>query len=332
MSGSSPIAVTLGEPAGVGPEIIAAAWQRRNDNSLPPFFWLGSTEALRAQGVSVPVAEIAAPEEVAAAFGKGLPVLPRTLPAPVVPGRPDRANAPAIIAAIEEAVSLVTGGRATALVTAPIQKSTLRAAGFEAPGHTECLARLAGRPAEDAVMMLTIPGLRVVPLTIHVPLARVPVLVTAARLRHVAEILHRALRQDFGIAEPRIAVAGLNPHAGEAGVMGDEEECIIAPAIAALRTAGLDIRGPLSADTMFHAEARAGYDAALCMYHDQALIPLKTLDFHGGVNITLGLPFVRTSPDHGTALALAASGKARPDSLIAAIRMAADIAARRRMT
>ncbi len=329
MAASAPIAVTLGEPAGVAPEIVAAAWRRRETEKLPPFFWIGAPEALRAHGVDVPTAEIATPEAAIDAFADALPVLARPLGGPVTPGRPQAATASAVIAAIEEAVALLRSGRAAAMVTAPIQKSALHAAGLEGPGHTEFLARLAGRPVEDAVMMLAVPGLRVVPLTVHVPLAQVPALITAERLRHVARILVHALARDFAVARPRIAVAGLNPHAGEAGAIGEEETRILIPAIASLRTEGLDIRGPLAADTLFHADARTGYDAALCMYHDQALIPLKTIDFFRGVNITLGLPFVRTSPDHGTALDIAGSGRARPDSLIAAIRTAAEMAARR---
>ncbi len=325
-----PIAVTLGEPAGVAPEIVAAAWRRRDADALPPFFWIGAPEALRAHGVEVPIAEIAEPAAAIGAFADALPVLTRPLGGLVTPGRPQAATASAVIAAIEEAVALVQAGHAAAVVTAPIQKTALYAAGFKAPGHTEFLARLAARPVEDAVMMLAVPGLRVVPLTVHVPLAHVPALITAERLRHVARILAHALVRDFALARPRIAVAGLNPHAGEAGTMGEEETRILIPAIAALSTEGLDIRGPFAADSMFHDDARARYDAALCMYHDQALIPLKTIDFFRGVNVTLGLPFVRTSPDHGTALDIAGSGRARPDSLIAAIRMAAEMAARRR--
>ncbi len=330
MAAPAPIAVTLGEPAGIAPEIVAAAWRRRDAEKLPPFFWIGAPAALYAHGVEVPIAEIATPATAIDAFSDALPVLARPLGGPVTPGRPQAATASAVIAAIEEAVALVEAGGAAAMVTAPIQKSALYAAGFEVPGHTEFLARLAGRPVEDAVMMLAVPGLRVVPLTVHVPLMQVPALVTAERLRHVARILAHALVRDFAIARPRIAVAGLNPHAGETGTIGDEETRVLIPAIDALRLEGLEIRGPLAADTMFHAEARSTYDAALCMYHDQALIPLKTVDFFGGVNITLGLPFVRTSPDHGTALGIAGRGRARPDSLIAAIRTAAEMAARRR--
>jgi 4-hydroxythreonine-4-phosphate dehydrogenase len=244
------------------------------------------------------------------------------------PGRPNPADAPAILGAIQTAVRDVSNGFAAALVTNPVQKESLYRAGFHHPGHTEYLAELAGAGSAP-IMMLVCPGLRVVPVTIHLALRRAIETLSSAAILHAGRITDAALRRDFGIGSPVLAVAGLNPHAGEAGSLGREEIEIIEPAVAELRAAGIDVRGPLPPDTMFHAEARSAYDAALCMYHDQALIPIKTIDFHGGVNVTLGLPFVRTSPDHGTALAIAGRGTARPDSLIAALRLAAEMAARR---
>ena len=257
-----------------------------------------------------------------------LAVLPVPFAAPALPGRPDPANAPGVVAAIDRAVALVMSGAAGAVVTAPISKAVLKAgAGFAHPGHTEYLAHLAG--GADVAMMLAAPGLRVVPATIHIPLAQVPAALTPAVLERAIRITRTALIRDFAIPAPRIAVAGLNPHAGESGTMGREEIEVMIPVLDRLRAEGFDLSGPLPADTMFHPEARARYDAAVCAYHDQALIPLKTLDFHGGVNVTLGLPFVRTSPDHGTAFDIAGRGLARPDSLIAALRLADELARRR---
>ncbi|HYS45136.1 MAG TPA: 4-hydroxythreonine-4-phosphate dehydrogenase PdxA, partial [Rhizomicrobium sp.] len=241
-----------------------------------------------------------------------------------IPGKPDSANGAAIIEAIEIAVATCLSGEAAALVTAPIHKEALRAAGFGFPGHTEFLAHLTG--ARRAVMMLASGKLRVVPLTVHMPIAEVPKAISKQAVFETGEIILTALRRDFGILNPRLAVAGLNPHAGEEGVLGGEDGSVIAPAVAALAARGFAVKGPLSADTMFHDEARKTYDAALCMYHDQALIPIKSLSFWDGVNVTLGLPIVRTSPDHGTALDIAGTGKADPRSMIAAIRMAADMA------
>src|SRR6202043_3768963 len=266
---------------------------------------------------------------------EGPPLSRRALPPPPLalnfrpqPGPPTPADAPAILGAIQTAVRDVSNGCAAALVTNPIQKESLYRAGFHHPGHTEYLAELAGA-GETPVMMLVCPTLRVVPVTIHLSLSRAIETLSSAAILHAGRITDAALRRDFGVGSPVLAVAGLNPHAGEAGSLGREEIEIIEPAVAELRAAGIDVRGPLPPDTMFHAEARSAYDAALCMYHDQALIPIKTIDFHGGVNVTLGLPFVRTSPDHGTALAIAGRGTARPDSLIAALRLAAEMAARR---
>jgi len=332
-----PLALSQGDPAGIGLDIAIAAWSQRRARSVPPFALFGDPRAVSARartlGRPLSIAEIADAAEASAAFAKRLPVVPIAHAERVVAGRPSAANAPAVIAAIEQATSAVVRGKARALVTLPIAKGWLKGAGFRHPGHTEFLAELAGRhyPGEHhfPVMMLVAEELRVVPLTIHVPLKEVFGLLTAERITRSVRIMHRSLVADFGIAAPRIAVAGLNPHAGEDGTMGSEEKDVIAPAVATLRAEGLDVRGPHSADTLFRPEARCRYDAALAMYHDQALIPLKTLAFDHGVNVTLGLPFVRTSPDHGTAFDIAGSGAASPESLIAALKLAADLAARR---
>ena len=327
-----PLAVTMGEPAGIGGEIALKAWlDRRKD--VPAFYMIDDPERLaaldRRLGWLVPVRSIDAPDRAAAIFDKALPVLPIGMPVCGQPGRPDPADAPAILGAIETAVGDVRSGRAAALVTNPIHKDSLYRAGFHHPGHTEYLAELAGTGVTP-IMMLVCPGLRVVPVTIHLPLRRAVEILSTAAIIGAGRITEAALRRDFGLAAPVLAVAGLNPHAGEGGSLGREEIDIVGPAVAELRAAGIDARGPLPPDTMFHLEARHRYDAALCMYHDQALIPIKTIDFYGGVNVTLGLPFVRTSPDHGTAFAIAGRGSARADSLIAALRLAAEMAARRR--
>lgn len=329
-----PLVMTMGEPAGVGGELALMAWdaRARKGAAVPPFVVIDDPARLSALaerlGMDVPVLPVNGPEEAAAVFGRALPVLPLALPAPVVPGRPDPANGPAVIAAIDRAVDLVQARRAGAVVTNPIQKSSLYAAGFRHPGHTEYLAHLAGLETEP-VMMLAAAGLRVVPVTIHVSLRDALDRLTAAAIVHCGRVTAAALVRDFGIAAPRLAVAALNPHAGEDGAMGREEIDIIAPAVAALRAEGIDAGGPRPADTLFHAAARARYDAVLCMYHDQALIPLKTVDFDTGVNVTLGLPFIRTSPDHGTATDIAGTGRANPSSLMAALGMAEAMAARR---
>ena len=326
---ATPVVLTPGEPAGIGAEIALKAWQCP---AMPVFFLIDDPERVRqcgrSAGLDVPVVAIAGPGEATSAFQHGLPVLGRRFPVPVTPGQPDPANAGTVIDAIREAVELVCAGSAAAVVTNPIQKHSLHCAGFPYPGHTEFLAALAG--AARAVMMLASPTLRVVPVTIHEPIRKVPDLLDRDLIVETARITAQALARDFAIPAPRLAIAGLNPHAGEAGSIGSEDAEIIAPAVAALCADGLAVTGPLAADSMFHAAARAQYDAALCMYHDQALIPIKTLDFWGGVNVTLGLPFVRTSPDHGTGLDRAGSGSARADSLVAAIHMAAAMAARRR--
>ncbi|HEX5452431.1 MAG TPA: 4-hydroxythreonine-4-phosphate dehydrogenase PdxA [Stellaceae bacterium] len=326
-----PLALTMGEPAGIGGEIALQAWLRRAED-IPAFYVIDNPDRLAALaqrlGWAVPVRAIDAPHEAAEAFALAMPVLPVGGTVRAAPGRPDPADAPLVVAAIDRAVADVQAGRAAALVTNPINKHALYRAGFRHPGHTEYLAALAGGGAR-AVMMLAGAELRVVPVTIHLSLRRAIEELTAEEIVLAGRVAHQALRQDFGIAAPVIAVAGLNPHAGEGGALGSEDIEIVGPAIDMLRAGGIDARGPLAADTMFHAVARRGYDAALCMYHDQALIPVKTLDFDGAVNITLGLPFIRTSPDHGTAFDIAGSGRARPDSLMAALRLAAQMAARR---
>ena len=312
-----PVILTSGDPSGIGPEIAAKAWAAGER-----FLWLGDPRHLP------PGTQWRAVQEDDWPTDGPLPVLRHDFAAPALPGRPDPANATGVISAIERAVSLVMSGKASALCTAPIHKKALKdGAAFAFPGHTEFLAHLAG--VSRVVMMLACPSLRVVPATIHIPLAEVPRALTPALLEEVIRITHAGLISDFGIASPRLAVAGLNPHAGEGGAMGHEELDWMAPLVARLAREGMAIRGPLPADTMFHPAARAGYDAAVCAYHDQALIPIKTLDFAGGVNVTLGLPFVRTSPDHGTAYDIAGQGLADPSSLVAALRLARDMVARR---
>ncbi|MCZ4351515.1 4-hydroxythreonine-4-phosphate dehydrogenase PdxA [Roseovarius aestuarii] len=319
--GHRPIALSCGEPAGIGPELAFKAWQALKQDC--PFFWIGDPSHLPAD---CPVALIDSPDQAIGATG--LPVLPHPMPGPLTPGTPNPAHAEGVISAIARAVELVQSGAASALCTAPIHKKALAdGAGFSYPGHTEFLAALTHTPR--VVMMLASDQLRVVPATIHIPLADVPAALTQDALHNTIRITHAGLIRDFGLTNPRIAIAGLNPHAGEGGKMGDEEISLITPVIRDLRAQGLDLRGPFPADTMFHAAARAGYDAAICMYHDQALIPIKTLDFDRGVNVTLGMPIVRTSPDHGTALDIAGRGLANPTSLIEALKMAARMAAGR---
>ncbi len=326
-----PIALTMGEPAGVGGEITLKLWQGRTQET-PIFFLIDDGQRLRRLagelGLEVPVQEIDGPEGAAEVFGQALPVLPVTLAAPVTPGQLDGRNGRAVGQAIEMAVRLTQAGRVGAVVTNPIHKQVFQEAGFSYPGHTEFLAALAGIESEP-VMMLTGEGLRVVPVTRHMSLTQAIGALSPELIIETGLITANALAQDFAIKTPRIALAGLNPHAGEGGVMGDEESRLIEPAIRALADQGIEVRGPLPADTLFHAEARRTYDAVLCMYHDQALIPIKTIDFHGAVNVTLGLPFVRTSPDHGTALDIAGTGQAREDSLTAAVNLAAFMAGRR---
>ena len=315
----APIAVTCGEPAGVGPEVVAKARALAPD---VPFFVLGNPAHFEGFGVAIRV--IDAPEETAS---EALCVLPHDIPGPAMPGRPDPAQAAGVVSAIARAVEMARAGTASGVCTAPIHKKALKdGCDFPHPGHTEYLAALAG--VDEVVMMLACPELRVVPATIHIALDAVPAALTPRGLEATLRITHAALRRDFGVAAPRIAVAGLNPHAGEGGTMGRQEVDWIADLVARLAPE-LGCFGPLPADTMFHAGARAGYDAAVAMYHDQALIPIKTIDFAGGVNVTLGLPFVRTSPDHGTAFDIAGTGRADPTSMVAALRMAHEMGARR---
>jgi 4-hydroxythreonine-4-phosphate dehydrogenase len=328
-----PLALTLGEPAGIGPDITIQAWRQRREFDLPPFYVVGGCDfiARRAVELGTPIAVTACePGEAAAAFASALPVFELDVPVSAAPGRPDHTSAPAAIASIDTAVSHVLDGLAEAVVTNPIAKNVLYRSGFSEPGHTEYLAKLAARATGTVlrpVMMLWSPELAVVPVTIHLPLRDVPAALDAEVIVETGRITARDLAARFGIARPRLAIAGLNPHAGEDGAMGEEDDAIVRPAVERLRAEGIAARGPLPADTMFHAAARASYDAALCMYHDQALIPIKTLAFDHAVNVTLGLPFVRTSPDHGTAFDIAGTGRANPASLAAAIRLAARLAA-----
>jgi len=320
----APIALTCGEPAGIGPEIVVKARQiLRNEI---PFFWMGDPRHLPpGSGHRI----ITTPAEAADVPGDLLPVLPHPFAQPATPGHITYANSRGVVEVIARCVRLVQEGKASAICTAPIHKKALQdGAGFKHPGHTEYLAFLAG--VDRVVMMLASPDLRVVPATIHIPIAEVPRQLTPALLEEVIRITEAGLRRDFGLPRPRIAVAGLNPHAGEDGAMGQEELRFIRPLIQRLSEEGMAIRGPLPADTMFHPRARATYDVAICMYHDQALIPIKTIDFDGGVNVTLGLPFVRSSPDHGTALDIAGKGIAEPGSLVAALRMAQKMATARK--
>ncbi|NUB42848.1 4-hydroxythreonine-4-phosphate dehydrogenase PdxA [Fertoebacter nigrum] len=320
---TGPIALTCGEPAGIGPEIAVKA--RLALGSRLPFFWIGDPRHLPpGSGFQV----IRTPSDTVDVPPGLLPVLPHPFPDAAVPGRPSGGNATAVVTAISRAVALVQAGAASAICTAPISKQALHeGAGFAFPGHTEFLASLAG--VDRVVMMLACPALRVVPVTIHIALEDVPAALTPELLEATLRITHAALIRDFGIAAPRIAVTGLNPHAGEGGAMGQQEAHVIAPVLARLAAEGMRLTGPHPADTLFHAAARARYDAAVAMYHDQALIPIKTIDFAGGVNVTLGLPFIRTSPDHGTAFDIAGQGVADPSSLIAALDMASVMAAAR---
>ena len=327
------LALTLGEPAGIGPELTLLAWKRRDALALPPFYVVADKDflaglAYRLQ-LAVPIAAVS-PAEAASVFARALPVIDLGLPVTAAPGRPDATSGPAAIASIRAAVADVLAQRALAVVTNPVAKTVLYRSGFAEPGHTEYLAKLTeettGVPVQ-AVMMLWSPDLAVVPVTIHLPLREVPDRLTIDLIVNTGRISARGLRDRFGIGRPRLAVAGLNPHAGEAGALGGEDSSIVAPAVAQLRAEGIEARGPIAADTLFHRAARATYDAALCMYHDQALIPIKTLAFDHAVNVTLGLPFVRTSPDHGTAFDIAGSGRADPSSLAAALRLAGRLAA-----
>jgi 4-hydroxythreonine-4-phosphate dehydrogenase len=326
------LALTLGEPAGIGPDIALLAWRRRAELDLPPFYLLADPAFLErrcaALGLDVPIASID-PARAAAVFAAALPVVDMGIAATAAPGRPDASSAPVAVGAIGRAVADVMNGAAIAIVTNPVAKNVLYRSGFVEPGHTEYLAKLAEKATGTSlqpVMMLWSPDLAVVPVTIHLPLKDVPGHLSTDLIVTTGRIVARDLAQRFRIARPRLAVAGLNPHAGEEGAMGLEDADIVAPAVEILRREGVNVRGPLPADTLFHPAARMGYDVALCMYHDQALIPIKTLAFDTAVNVTLGLPFVRTSPDHGTAFDIAGTGRADPASLIAALKLAARLA------
>ncbi len=330
MTDRLPLLLTMGEPAGIGPELALMTWLRRKDFQLPPFAivgdpaYLGQVSKHLNLDVAVTVVE---PHNIISTFDQTLPVVPVELGGPVTFGLPDTINAQAVIKSIETTVDIVRQGIAKAIVTCPIQKSVLADAGFAYPGHTEFLASLAvSWPDVDApphpVMMLASEDLRIVPATIHIPLSMVADALTTEMLLETGQIIARALEDCFGVPMPRLRFCGLNPHAGEDGKMGNEEKDIIAPAISLLQQEGISAEGPFAADTMFHESARDKYDVAIAMYHDQALIPIKTLAFDQAVNVTLGLPFIRTSPDHGTALDIAGTGKASCASLVAAIRMA----------
>jgi 4-hydroxythreonine-4-phosphate dehydrogenase len=327
-----PLALTLGEPAGIGPDITLKAWIGRKEFQLPPFYLIADRAfiARRAEalGLDIPIADVR-PGQAVGTFADALPVSGTGHMVTALPGRPDATSADAAIASIRRAVEDVNAGHASAVVTNPIAKSVLYRAGFRHPGHTEFLAELAARDGAvpQPVMMLWSPTLAVVPVTIHVPLREAIAQLSSPLITSTARIVVSSMRRYFGLSRPRIAISGLNPHAGEYGTLGTEDDEIIAPAIATLRNAGIDVRGPLPADTMFHEAARKTYDCAICMYHDQALIPIKTLAFDDGVNVTLGLPFIRTSPDHGTAFDIAGTGRANPASLVAALQLAARMAA-----
>lgn len=326
------LALTSGDPSGIGPEIALLAWQLRHERNIPPFLLIGDARAVKARanrlGLNIPI-EMSNPDLAQAQFETALPVLPLKHQFFDAPGVPDVRNAAGIIESIDRGVELTRTGAVSAVVTLPIAKKPLYDSGFQFPGHTEYLEHLANTASgrkDIAVMMLAGPELRTVPVTIHIPLASVPGALTTEQIIAVGRVVANDLKRRFAIAKPRIAVLGLNPHAGEGRAIGLEDANVVLPAIEILRREGVNAFGPAPADTMFHARARASYDAVLCMYHDQALIPAKMLAFDEAVNVTLGLPFVRTSPDHGTAFDIAGTGKARPDSLIAALRLAAELA------
>ena len=327
-----PLALTLGEPAGIGPDLALAVWRRRAELGIPKFYIVADPDFLgrRAHrlGLEVPIAAVT-PGAAAATFPSALPVVALDVAATAEPGRPDQSSAPAAIASIRRAVADVMAGSAAAIVTNPVAKNVLYDSGFAEPGHTEFLARLVQQASGKSfrpVMMLWSPELAVVPVTIHLPLRQIFEHLSTELVVETGRIVARDLAMRFHIARPRLAIAALNPHAGEDGALGDEDRSIVAPAVARLVAGGIDARGPMPADSLFHERARAAYDVALCMYHDQALIPIKTLAFDHAVNVTLGLPFVRTSPDHGTAFDIAGSGRADATSLIAALRLAARLA------
>lgn len=324
----APLAIAMGDPAGIGPEIVAKSWAVRALRSLPQFALVGDPAAVM-RVWSGPVEAIHDLREAAGVFDRALPVLAVGDAGPITPGVPEIGGARAALQALERSIDLVRSGAARALVTGPVSKAQLYGIGFNHPGQTEFVADRCGIAPEEAVMMLAGPGLRVVPMTVHVPLAQVPSLLSVDLILAKARTTALGLTRDFGIASPRLAIAGLNPHAGEGGAIGREEIDILEPAIAQLRAEGIDATGPFPADTLFHARARTGYDAVLCCYHDQALVPIKTLHFDEGVNMTLGLPIVRTSPDHGTAFGIAGRDQAHPGAMIAAIALAGQAADRR---
>jgi 4-hydroxythreonine-4-phosphate dehydrogenase len=324
----APLAISMGDPAGIGPEVIAKAWAQRVEAGLPPFFTTGDARAIAAVWDG-PITTIAHPDAANGVFETALPVLTVEDGGEIVPGVPDVEGARCALRALELAAGLVRSGAARALVTGPVSKKQLYQIGFNYPGQTEFVAERCGIAGENAVMMLAGPDLRVVPITTHVPLAAVSGLLSIELIVAKGRATARGLARTFGILNPRIAFAGFNPHAGESGAIGREEIELIAPAVALLRDEGIDAIGPFAADTLFHPRARAGYDAVLCCYHDQALVPIKTLYFDEGVNITLGLPIVRTSPDHGTAFDIAGKDRAEPGATIAAIRLAGEAADRR---
>lgn len=334
MSARLPLAVTMGEPAGIGPDLTLAIWQRRHELGIPAFYVIAPIDLLKKRaselGLDVPLI-VTNPEQAANTFGRGLPVVPLDMPVTARTGAPDASSAPAAIASIRNAVSDVLKGRAAAVVTNPIAKNVFYRSGFAEPGHTEFLGKLAQEEAGERVtpvMLLWSPELAVIPVTIHIPLREVVAKLSTDLIVESGRTAAHDLKERFGIARPRLAVAGLNPHAGEDGTLGEEDRTIVAPAVAKLKAEGVEARGPLPADTLFSAQARRTYDVALCMYHDQALIPIKTLAFEHAVNVTLGLPFVRTSPDHGTAFDIAGTGRADPSSLVAAMKLAARLAAK----
>jgi len=327
----APIAVSLGDPAGIGPEVVAKCWDHRSAFNLPVFVAVGDGRSLAAVWDG-PIVTIDDPRDADSAFDVGLPLLHIAAPSADIPGQPSVAGAHCSLDSLELAVGLARSGSASAVATGPVSKQQLYAIGFTHPGQTEFVAERCGVAPENVAMMLAGPTLRTVPVTTHLPLALVPERLTAALIEARGRATMRGLQRNFGIAEPRLAVAGLNPHAGEGGSLGTEEQELITPAIEALRAEGWQVAGPLPADTMFHEAARSRYDAALCMYHDQALIPLKALHFDEGVNITLGLPLVRTAPDHGTAFDIAGDDRADPRAMGAAIRMAAQCAAYRALS
>ena len=325
----APLAVALGDPAGIGPEIVIKAWEARHREGLPPFFAVGDIRSIEMIWTG-PVERIAAPGEAAAVFDRALPLLSVEDGGEIVPGEPNLEGARCSLDSLEVATGLARSGAASALVTGPVSKAQLYAIGFTHPGQTEFVAERCGISGDNVVMMLAGPDLRVVPVTTHMPLAMVAQSLTVEVIVAKARTTVRGLQRNFGVENPRLAFAGFNPHAGEGGAIGTEEIDLVTPAIELLREDGVDAVGPLAADTMFHARARRAYDVAICLYHDQALIPLKTLYFDVGVNVTLGLPIVRTAPDHGTAFAIAGQGQAHPGAMIAAIRLAAEAVARRK--